>query len=626
MPRRTSFPSRLVFLLTAFGLAAPSLAQQLPPPTFPGSAWEQRTPAELNMNAARLEEAKAYSLTRNGAGIITRNGYQVASWGKSTDRYPLFSVTKAVGALLLGHATRAHGITLESTAQSHYADFGAIPAENQASGFLDDVTIEQLATHSAGFEKTGDAPRLKFEPGRQWVYSDGGANWLADVLTNKYQEDLRSVLKREFLDHLGITLRIAVTGPSVGMLEWRDARSTVRPKTIGAIPRREFNAGISASVDAMARIGLLVERKGVWNGTEIVPAAFIERMVQPAASIAGLPIMNTGGAPDAHFPSATEHHGLFWWNNADGALPSVPRDAHWAWGLGDHLIVVIPSLGIVAARTSGQAPEGELLNNPNPWKNADPLCASEMCAHYDALDPFLTPIAQSIESPAPGNARPEVNAGADVTIDPPTLEVTLTGTATDDGNPSGSTLATTWSVGGGTGATIATPNALTTVVAFAGPGTYTLRLTATDGNLSASDDVVVTVTGAPAGAPAVTISANPTTVTTGGSSTLNWSATNADSCTASNGWTGAKAVTGTESVTVAQTSTYTLACTGTGGTTEASVTVTANAPAPAPTPDPPADSGGGGGAVQWWMLLALAALSGLRRVFAAARRREPAFA
>ncbi len=538
MPRRKSFPfpSKLVFLLTAVGLAAPSLAQQLPPPTFPAATWEQRAPAELNMNAAKLEEAKAYSLTRNGAGIITRNGYQVASWGKSTDRYPLFSVTKAVGALLLGHATKVHGITLESTAQSHYADFGAIPVEpNQTNGFLDDVTIEQLATHSGGFEKPGDAPRLKFEPGKQFVYSDGGANWLADVLTNKYQEDLRSGLKREFLDHLGITLQIPTVAPS-GMLSWRDATSTVRPRTIGAIPRREFNAGISASVDAMARIGLLVERKGMWNGTEIVPAAFIERMVQPAASIAGLPILNTGGVPDAHFPNATAHHGLFWWNNADGALANVPRDAHWAWGLGDHLIVVIPSLGIVVARTSGQAPEGDLRNNPNPWKNADPLCASEMCAHYDALDPFLTPIAQSVGSVG----------------EPP-----------------------------------------------------------------------------PPGAPVVTIGANPTTVTTGGTTALTWSATNADSCTASNGWTGAKAVSGTETVTVAQTSTYALACTGSGGTAEASVTVTANAPAPAPqppAPPPPDDGGGGGGAVQWWMLLALAALSGLRRLFASTRRREPAFA
>ena len=136
MTRRISNFSTFAFLLMGAGLGLPALAQQLPPPTYPGAVWEQRAPSELGMNAAKLEEAKTYSLTRNGAGIIARNGYQVASWGKSTDRYPLFSVTKAVGALLLGHAGKAHGVTPESTAQSHYADFGAIPIENQATGFL----------------------------------------------------------------------------------------------------------------------------------------------------------------------------------------------------------------------------------------------------------------------------------------------------------------------------------------------------------------------------------------------------------------------------------------------------------------------------------------------------------
>jgi CubicO group peptidase (beta-lactamase class C family) len=541
MTRRPMGPSRTAFLLLAAALGLPSLAQQLPPPTFPAASWEQRAPSELGMNAAKLEEAKAYSLTRNGAGLIARNGYQVASWGKTTDRYPLFSVTKAVGALLLGHATKAHGITLADKAQTHYPDFGNLPVENQATGFLDDVTIEQLATHSAGFEKTSGAPRLKFQPGTQWVYSDGGANWLADTLTFKYNEDLRSVLKREFLDHLGITLRIPVTAPA-GMIEWRDVSATnPRGTTIGATPRREFNAGISASVDAMARLGLLVERKGQWNGVEIVPSAFVEQMVKPAASLAGLPITDTGGAPDPHYPNATAHHGLFWWNNADGAMPNVPTDTHWAWGLGDHLIVVIPSLGIVAARTSGQAAEGDGRLQPNPWKNTDPNCVSEMCAHYDALDPFLTPIVQSVDGSGP-------------TPPPP-----------------------------------------------------------------------------PAGAPTVTLTADPATVTTGATSVLNWSSTNADSCTASGGWTGTKAVSGTETVTVSQTTTYTLACTGAGGTTQASATVTANAPAPpppppAPEPPPADDGGGGGGAVQWWMLLALAALSALRRVFVAGRRREPALA
>jgi hypothetical protein len=75
--------------------------------------------------------------------------------------------------------------------------------------------------------------------------------------------------------------------------------------------------------------------------------------------------------------------------------------------------------------------------------------------------------------------------------------------------------------------------------------------------------------------PTATLSANPTSVPTGSASTLTWSSTNATSCTASNGWTGAKATSGTQQVTPTIATTYTLTCTGSGGTSApVSVTVT----------------------------------------------------
>ncbi len=71
---------------------------------------------------------------------------------------------------------------------------------------------------------------------------------------------------------------------------------------------------------------------------------------------------------------------------------------------------------------------------------------------------------------------------------------------------------------------------------------------------------------APAPLPTVTISASPSTITSGSPSTLAWSSTNATSCTASNGWTGTKGTSGSLSVTPTANTTYTLTCTGTGGT------------------------------------------------------------
>ena len=74
--------------------------------------------------------------------------------------------------------------------------------------------------------------------------------------------------------------------------------------------------------------------------------------------------------------------------------------------------------------------------------------------------------------------------------------------------------------------------------------------------------------------PTVSLSANPTSITQGQSSTLTWSSTNVSSCTASVGWSGTKAVFGTQTVTPTQTTTYTLNCSGSGGSAERSTTVT----------------------------------------------------
>jgi uncharacterized repeat protein (TIGR03806 family) len=62
---------------------------------------------------------------------------------------------------------------------------------------------------------------------------------------------------------------------------------------------------------------------------------------------------------------------------------------------------------------------------------------------------------------------------------------------------------------------------------------------------------------------------------------LTWSTTNAQSCTASGGWSGSKAVSGSESVGPLSTTTnFTLACTGAGGNVQRSVSVTVTAPPP----------------------------------------------
>lgn len=82
--------------------------------------------------------------------------------------------------------------------------------------------------------------------------------------------------------------------------------------------------------------------------------------------------------------------------------------------------------------------------------------------------------------------------------------------------------------------------------------------------------------------PTITLSAKPTTLVLGTSTTLTWAATAADTCVASDAWSGAKAVSGTQTLTPGALGllTYSLSCTGAGGTTTTSTTVQVQAAAP----------------------------------------------
>jgi predicted amidohydrolase len=93
----------------------------------------------------------------------------------------------------------------------------------------------------------------------------------------------------------------------------------------------------------------------------------------------------------------------------------------------------------------------------------------------------------------PGNLPPAVDAGDVQTIRLPASQVMLSGYATDDGLPGG-TLTTTWSKLSGPGTvTFGNTGALSTTATFSAAGVYVLRLTASDGALSRSDDVSVNV-------------------------------------------------------------------------------------------------------------------------------------
>jgi RHS repeat-associated protein len=124
----------------------------------------------------------------------------------------------------------------------------------------------------------------------------------------------------------------------------------------------------------------------------------------------------------------------------------------------------------------------------------------------DATDGALNGSAKITVAVVPHNDAPVVSAGTSRTLAYPTRTTTLVGTASDDGQPTGCTLSLAWSTVSGPGAvTFSTPSLVTTGASFSYPGTYVLRLTASDCDLSSTSDVTVVVEPVAGAAPTVAL-------------------------------------------------------------------------------------------------------------------------
>ncbi len=363
--------------------------------------WTKVTAADVGMNQAFLDQAATYAQTAGtaipgSAGMIVRKGRLVHYWGPIDQRFDMKSTTKSMGGIALGIALDNGSLALTDTAQAHYGAFGAKPVSNIDTGWLDDITIQQLATHTAGFTKYAGwgisesdttTSTLQYQPGTTWSYSDSGLNWLAEVLTTVFNEDLATVLGARVWSTLGLNSTFG-TATTISDVHWRNNAN--RDQAGMTIHNRELASGIFANANAMARVGLLFLRKGVWaNDQRILSESFVKTVSTPVAANARL----TNPRP-SEFPGATENYGVLWWTNANGQLPNVPRDAFWAWGLGDSLIVVIPSLDLVVVRAGAQyegaARDAAATPGQRVWHD------TEWNGDYAVLAPFLDPIVQSV--------------------------------------------------------------------------------------------------------------------------------------------------------------------------------------------------------------------------------------
>ena len=224
------------------------------------------------------------------------------------------------------------------------------------------ITIRHLATHSSGIENAEqdniphmelpgwkgnfwrrapdpftpalrDAPVL-FTPGARYDYSNTGMAALAYAVTASLrgapQQDIHSLLRERVLRPIGV--------PDD---EWSIGYGQVYE--IDGLKLWANWGGGAFTPRATARIGQFMMRQARWQGKQLFDAALARRMVADAG--APLPARTEGNPAPAS--------GLGWWTNFDGAWPNIPRDAFAGAGANQVVLLVVPSLDLVAVRTGG---------------------------------------------------------------------------------------------------------------------------------------------------------------------------------------------------------------------------------------------------------------------------------
>jgi CubicO group peptidase (beta-lactamase class C family) len=238
--------------------------------TFHG--WAKVEASTVGMTQAGVDAAEDVAIAvpadinpaGGGSGMIVRHGQLVHSWGDIDFKGDMKSVTKSMGGVVLGLAMTQKNVLLTDRGTQYMPTFGTPPDTNATRAQL--VTIAQLATHTSGFEKVDGnfTADIVFDPGTTWSYSDAGLNWLADVLTTVYQEDLAAVAQREVWTKIGLN-----PGNGTDDVSWR-ANNRRLPAIRNGIQFRELASGINANTNAMARVGLLFLRKGKWKDQQVL--------------------------------------------------------------------------------------------------------------------------------------------------------------------------------------------------------------------------------------------------------------------------------------------------------------------------------------------------------------------
>lgn len=326
----------------------------------PAGAWAKKAPADVGMDAAKLNAAFEFARQRETnwprdfstqekifgtklgsmptqrpatGGVVIRNGYVVGEFGDVNAVAPTYSVAKSMLSTVTGIAVREGLIKdLDATVGAQVKDGGYDSPHNAKVTWRHHLHQEsewegEMWGKKHDFVGTvafGDGerkPRTLQAPGSHYEYNDVRINRFALSLLRLFKKPVPEVFRDEVMIPIGAS-STWLWVPYVN--SYVDVDGHQMASVSGGT---RWGGGVWISAMDMARFGYLWLRNGKWGDKQIIPPAYVKQALQPSAN-----------GPD---------YGFLWWLNTKGGAKTLPTNAYQAQGAGSNTIFVSPDHDLV---------------------------------------------------------------------------------------------------------------------------------------------------------------------------------------------------------------------------------------------------------------------------------------
>ena len=326
----------------------------------PAGKWQKKSPTELGMDAAKLQQAIEYAQAHGSKwdfekdqvrtfgtplgpvpkqraatnGVILRHGYIVAEFGDTKANDPVYSVAKSFLSTVCSIAVERGLIKDVNDPVAKYIHDGGYDSPHnskitwqhhlqQASEW--EGSLWGKNADFVGHEQFGGGerkPRAIQEPGSFYEYNDVRINRFSLSLLRLFGKGLPEVLKTSIMDPIGASQ------------DWRwvpydNSTVEINGRPIGSVSGgTRWGGGLWINSEDMARFGLLILNHGKWGKRQLVSEKWLQEAV----------------APSEHGPD----YGYLWWlNTKKKQYPSGPASSFAAVGNGSNTIWIDPEHDIV---------------------------------------------------------------------------------------------------------------------------------------------------------------------------------------------------------------------------------------------------------------------------------------